>query len=388
MVLKCHSGFVHYNMFHNSHCHGGGNNYGSIFNVTYNCKGGTGFLGGLGAGLGFSLGNLFGGWFGNMSGGFGNFGMGNFGFGGWGNGFGNFWGGGAGNAGNDYSRYSSNRSSCNCRCGNKDGNDTNKNDIDNPKFASITDKIAKLKPGQVTDADYNAIKAELDAALNATDDIQTEDDKKTYNNLLKTLDNLKAGKPAEEVKVDNNDGKIGGKPISDLTGDDINNITPEDYNKLSDADKEALKNKIKGLSEDDRTKLARNNQLPADLRIAAKESFYRSGYTNVSLDSLTDDEIKKLKSVIDTSPIADFENIKTIDNIQRDGAGKLKSFKMTAQTGTAVTYVTVSVVDNELIFHGRQETQKYALQKDLDGNYHLMQYKYHDGNGTADVRRR
>ena len=42
MALKCHSGFVHYNMFHNNHCHGGGNNYGSIFNITNNCGGGCG----------------------------------------------------------------------------------------------------------------------------------------------------------------------------------------------------------------------------------------------------------------------------------------------------------------------------------------------------------
>lgn len=379
MVIKCHSGFVHYNMFHNNHSHGGGNNYGSIFNITNNCSGGTGFWGGLGAGLGFGLGNMFGGLFGNM---FGGFGMGNM------FGMGNLWGGGAGNTGSDYSRYASNRSSCNCKCGNKDDKDLNNRDIDNPKFKSITDKMAKLTAGQVSDADYNAIKAEIDAAKKATDAMQKESDEQTYDNLLKTLDELKAGKPAEVVKVDNNNGKIGGKTISDLTGDDINNITQADYDKLSDVDKEALKNKIKGLSEDDRAKLARNNQFPADLRIAAKESFYRSGYTNVSIDSLTDDEIKKLKSVIDTSPIADFKNIKTIDNIKRDDAGKLKSFKMTAQTGTAVTYVTVSVVDNELIFHGRQETQKYALQKDTDANYHLMQYKYHDGNGTADVKSR
>lgn len=382
-------------MFHNG-CHGGGgNNYGSIFNITNNCSGGTGFWGGLGAGLGFGLGNMFGGMFGNMFGGFGmgnmfgmgGFGMGNFGFGGWGNGFGNLWGGGgAGNAGSDYSRYSSNRSSCNCKCGKDDNKNTNKKDIDNPKFASITDKIAKLEAGKVTDADYNKIKAELDAALKATDDIQTEDDKKTYNNLLKTLDNLKAGKPADSTATtDGNNGSVGDKKIADMNFNDILGMTPEAYNKLSDADKNALKDKIRGLSEDDRAKLANTSTLAPDLRIAAKESFYPDGYSNVSLESLTDEEIKKLKSVIDTSPIADFNNIKTISDIERDD-GKLKSFKMTAQSGTNVTYVYVSVYDNELIFHGKNEDQKYALQKDNAGNYHLMQYKYHPGHGTADVR--
>ena len=58
---------------------------------------------------------------------------------------------------------------------------------------------------------------------------------------------------------------------------------------------------------------------------------------------------------------------------------------MTAKTGTSVTYVTVNVVDGELIFHGAKQDQEYALQKDTDGNYHLMQYAYHKGNGSADV---
>ena len=97
MAIKCHSSFVHYNMFHNHHCHGGGNNYGSIFNIQHNCGGGTNFWGGLGAGIGYGLGGMFSGLFGgfgNMFGGFGNmFGMGNMfgGFGGFGlGGFGGF----------------------------------------------------------------------------------------------------------------------------------------------------------------------------------------------------------------------------------------------------------------------------------------------------------
>lgn len=390
MAIKCHSSFVHYNMFHNNHCHGGGNNYGSIFNITNNCGGGTSFWGGLGAGLGFGLGNMFGGMFGNMFGGLGNFGMGgfglgNFGFGGWGNGmsglWGNGWGGGnAGGANNDYSKYSSNKSTCNCKCGDgKDGN--SKKDIDNAKFASITDKIAKLKAGQVSDADYNAIKKELDDALKATDGIQTEDDKKTYNNLLKTLDNLKAGKAEPKPAVGN--GNIN---VANYTVDDIIGITQDDYDKLSDADKNALKAKIKKLPENDRVGIAKLKTLPSDLRIAAKESFYSDGYSNVSLDSLTDDEIKKLKTVIDTSKVDDFRNIKSVTDITRDESGKLKSFKMTAQSGTNVTYVKVTVYDNELIFHGKNEDQNYVLQKDPNTQYHLMQYAYHLGHGIPDVR--
>ncbi len=403
MAIKCHSGFVHYNMFHNNHCHGGGNNYGSIFNITNNCSGGTGFWGGLGAGLGFGLGNMFGGFFGNMFGGFGNmfggFGMGNmFGMGGWGFGGGlsGLWGGGSSaGADRDYSEYSSRRSrrssSCDCGCKDKDKvkDDNKKLDIDNPKFATITGEIAKLEPGKVSEEDYNRIKKSLDDALKGTDGIQTEKDKETYKNLLKTLDNLKDGKITEnpineDDGAESTAGKIGGKAINDLTGADIAGITPDEYEKLSDADKNALKSKIAGLPEADRNSLAQNTGIPADLRIAAKHSFYEEGYTNVPLDSLTDDEIKKLKSVIDTSDISDFDNIKEISDIERTN-GKLKSFKMTAQSGTSVKYITVNVVDGELIFRGKKEDQEYVLQKDTDENYHLMQYAYHKGNGTADV---
>ncbi len=72
--IKCHSSFKHYEMFHSKS--GGGNNYGSIFNTTYNinCKGHGGFWGGFGLGLGNAFGSLFSNWFGGgMS--FGNFGM-------------------------------------------------------------------------------------------------------------------------------------------------------------------------------------------------------------------------------------------------------------------------------------------------------------------------
>ena len=81
MAIKCHSSFVHYNMYHNRHCHGGGNNFGSIFNIKHECGGGTGFWGGLGAGLGFGLGGLFSGLFGSFMGGFGSM-FGGFGMGG------------------------------------------------------------------------------------------------------------------------------------------------------------------------------------------------------------------------------------------------------------------------------------------------------------------
>ena len=51
-----------------------------------------------------------------------------------------------------------------------------------------------------------------------------------------------------------------------------------------------------------------------------------------------------------------------------------------------INYVQVEVVDGEIIFHGKNNAQHYVLQKDTDNKLHLMQYKYHDGYGTPDVR--
>ena len=148
MSLKCHSAFVHYNMFHDRHCHGGGNIIGSVFNITNNCSGNHGgFWSGLGTGLGWGLGNLIGGFTGMFSNfGFGGFGMpgmfGGFGFPGFGmGGWGNYWGGGGSTVTNDYSRYSSTEV---------------KSDADYKKINDIVNKAIKLTKPNV------AVKDEVD----------------------------------------------------------------------------------------------------------------------------------------------------------------------------------------------------------------------------------
>ena len=320
MAIKCHSGFVHYNMFHNHHCHGGGNNYGSIFNITNNCGGGTSFWGGFGAGLGLGfgklLGGLFGGFmggFGNMFGGFGNmFGMGGLGgfggFGGWGNGLSGLWGGGGATdsvgTGRDYSEYSSRRSrrSSSCDCGCKDnkkvksGEDDKKLDIDNPKFAAITGDIAKLEPGKVSDAEYNKIKAALDEALKGTDGIQTEKDKETYNNLLQTLENLKAGKLAEN-------------PVAE---DKIEGVSDEDAKALKDAGLTAdeIKAAVKtGLPTATIVALIKAGLKPEDLQtikdIDAEVIQLPGGKNALTLPAtLSVDSLTKLKDIADKRGIA------------------------------------------------------------------------------------
>ena len=128
-------------------------------------------------------------------------------------------------------------------------------------------------------------------------------------------------------------------------------------------------------------------KLPAEVRAKVKASFYKSGYKNVEAKDITAESLKNLIEVIDDSPIADFRNI-TVGTPTKSGEN-LWTIPMTSQSGsTKVDYIQVSVdpVDGELIFHGRQANQHYVLQQDENGKLHLMQYKYHEGYGTADVK--
>lgn len=251
MAIKCHSGFVHYNMFHDRHSHSCGNIIGSVFNVTNNCSGNhTGFWGGLGAGLGWGLGNFLGGFtsmftgFGmgltNMFGGFGNM-FGGFGmpglFGGFG-GFGDFWGGGFSSVDNS-SKYTSKHTDCKCGCGDA-------NDEDCPKIADYQKEInglAELEPTELTDEKYNEIKGriEADRALSEKDSKNKTANLKSYDELLVALDKAfgKVSTPpvAEVVEENEEDGvvTIGGNKveINNITINVVNDWTENDISGLS-----------------------------------------------------------------------------------------------------------------------------------------------------------
>ena len=393
-------------------------------------------FGGFGMNMFGGLGNMFSGFGMNMFGGFGNmfsgFGM---------NMFGDF---GINLFGN------SNTNSCNC-CNGKNKQDNNYDKYDRYKktakvketITETPDKEVKTKKttqennkingkpikeltladiAGISKKDYRKLSDELKTELkNQLADLITEDNA-TIKNILSNkkfpedlkrvinykIANLEPTNPIIEnvntvdqeteptIKeqpvetISKNTIKIGNvnKDINTLTVEDINGITYENYTALNDTLKKELQNKIYNFAKenkDNALKWAKAETLPSDLRATAKRSFYVSGYTNVYLNTLTDAEIKKLKTVIDTSEIDDFKNIKNITNIEREN-GELKSFNMTAHSGTSVTYVRVTVIDGELIFHGKNTDQNYVLQKDEMDNYHLMQYEYHKGNGTPDVR--
>lgn len=429
--INCHSAFKHYEMFHNN-C--GGSNYGSVFNTTYNinCGGHSGgFWGGFGAGIGNAFGSIFGGMFGGGMGnfGFGNFGMGGFGMGGfgmggltmpWFNSMGNFgWGGGnAGSVGNTNNNSGSNSSN-------------GVNDKDNALIEAFEKKVDKLGAKNLDDAKalYKQIKEKYE---NPEDSTYKNQNKLAYGKLL---DNIKAKYPnetdwdanADKDKKADNDGKAA--PKASTTGKQevaapskvdkdaeakkaeeanakenaqkiasagsLDDLSKLDYNKLTpDENKKYINKAIELAKSDATTPAALRNALkgmPDEVRVKVKQSFYENGYSNIKENEITKELLSNLKNVIDASEIADFKNV-TLGTPKKDSNGKwtIPVKKYEDDNGKVhnlnVPYVQVEVVDGEVIFHGKQLTQKYVLQTD-GKDLHLMQYKYHEGYGKGDVVR-
>lgn len=422
--INCHSAFKHYEMFHSNNC--GGSNYGSVFNTTYNinCGGhGGGFWGGFGAGLGNAFGNIFGGMFGGgMSNfGFGNFGMGGFGMGGltmpWFNSMGNFgWGGGnAGSVGNTNNNSGSNSSN---GVNDKDNAlyNTYKKQVDN----AIKDNDAKSAKKL-----YDKIKKSHE---NPEDHVYEDMNKGAYHDLMTTLEKkfpeLKDGTDAAKDKKADNDGKA--VPKASTTGKQdvvappkvdkdaeakkaedakaneksqnianagsLADLSKVDYNKLTPEEKEKYIDKAIELAKSDATTPAALREalkgMPDEVRVKVKQSFYKDGFSNVDIKDLNAETLKNLIEVIDVSDaIPDFKNIK-VGNPTKSG-DNLWTIPMTSKNGgTHVNYIQVSInsEDGEIIFHGKQDNQKYVLQKDTNNKLHLMQYKYHEGYDEADVK--
>ena len=413
--INCHSGYKHYEMFHNN-C--GGSNYGSVFNTTYNinCGGHSGgFWGGFGAGIGNAFGSIFGGMFGGGMGnfGFGNFGMGGFGMGGltmpWFNSMGNFgWGGGnAGSVGNTNNNSGSNSSN-------------GVNDKDNALIEAFEKKVDKLGAKNLDDAKalYKQIKEKYE---NPEDSTYKNQNKPAYGKLL---DNIKAKYPnvtdwdadADKDKKADNDGKTTGK-TGKITPENKEKIIEEikkdgekekaqkiadaeslaelqliDYDLLNPENQKAYIEKAIKLAKSEATTPAALREalkdMPDEVRVKVKQSFYKDGFSNVDIKDLNTKTLQNLIEVIDDSDdIPDFRNI-TVGQPTKSG-DNLWTIPMTSKNGgTQVNYVQVSInpVDGEIIFHGKQDNQKYVLQKDTNNKLHLMQYKYHEGYDEADVK--
>lgn len=374
MVIKCHSGFVHYNMFHNG-CHGGGgNNYGSIFNITNNCSGGTGFWGGLGAGLGFGLGNMFGGLFGNMFSGFGmgnmfgmgGFGMGNFGFGGWGNGFGNLWGGGgAGNTGSDYSRYSSNRSSCNCKCGNNDRGSQKCDDKDYDKINKLHEKandLCKNAKSPQNDNDIDALIKELETLKkDGLDAAHKAENEEQIDNIIKQL---KAAKSTTQVNPnDSNPSPVdNGDNINSLQ--DLEKMSPEDIGKLTADKAKEILNNLGYIDADGVGKMSANYKVLLLLQKAginvkcvqgtAADPLIAGKISNVQLDSTTN----KVSYDVDASSYPNASYKYKYSFKQGNDVNGKKAFNITAvnkNSSTTTGYVLDNLANENFLFQGEKQ---------------------------------
>ena len=430
--INCHSAFKHYEMFHSNHC--GGSNYGSIFNTTYNIScGNNGNHGGFWSGFGAGLGNAFGGLFTNMLGGM-NFGsMGLWGggmmpMGGaimpWFNSIGNNGGWWGNNANNNTNNDSSNPPV------DKDNAEYNKLEKDVNKLLKEADKSGSKKTAKEL---YDKIKKLYEKPL---DSMNENMNKGAYHDLMTTLENkfpeLKDGTDAVKDKKPEKDSKVTPQtPSSDTTevadptkaqkdagakkaeenaqniasADNLDDLLKTNYSDLSDAEKEAYKNKAIQLAHEPTTTSEKLREIlgrikDSGLRIAIKESFYEDTetgkkYENVKLDelnNLTPEQLKvKLKNIIDDSNIPDFRDV-TLGEPTK--SGEKWTIPITAYKDKQgnehkinVKYKQIDIVDGEILFHGKQDIQIYALQKEKNNNekYGLMQYKYHEGYGKGDV---
>lgn len=426
MIHRCRpSGYIMKNrILDHHHCgsYNGGNTY-----INFGCNGHQGgFWGGLGIGLGYGVSNWFSGLFGGFGNMFGGFGMGGFGFPGmggfgfgmpsWGGGLSGLWGGSASK--NDdadvASKYSSAKSSstCNCNCSKSDTSNLDHAALNT--YSKAVDDLIKGINGTPTEEQIKKAKDYLDKLENYAhkDKINENDDNTSIQNIIDRLkeafpdleksvaktetSTTPAPTPASKTK-DVSSLEYNGKPIENLTLDDLGGLTTESWNQLTPEQRAAIKDKLLDLlkgNEDESVSFAQSSTLPSDLRAAVKATFYDEGYSNASLEEiskLSDEELsKKIIAIIDKSgKVTNFgpgaSVIKSITNITRNADGTLKSFLMTAKSGTKVTYTVETTKDGELIFHGAKKDQNYVMQKNEDKNLVLKQYAYHSGYGIKDV---
>ncbi len=412
--INCHSAFKHYEMFHLNHC--GGSNYGSIFNTTYNIScGNNGSHGGFWSGFGAGLGNAFGGLFTNMLGGGMNFG----GMGLWGGGM-MPWFNSIGNNGGWWSNNTNNTNNTNNNTSNspvdKDNEEYNKLEKDVNKLLKKADKpkskddakklyneIKELyeKPldpmnENMNKGAYHDLMTKLEAKFPELNGKDNTSSKPTPQTTSTTSNDAAVKKPEINVPEDNNNDKEVQDGCTISMAKNLDDLLKTDYNNLSKTNKEAYKNKAIELAKkvgetpEELQKFRKSlDKLPEEVRIAVKKSFYEPGYSNVKKNEITADLLSKLKNVIDASKIPDFKDVTLGNPTQNtDGKWKIPVNQYKDDKGNVhklnVPYVEVEVVDGEVIFHGKQLTQKYVLQTD-GNNLHLMQYKYHEGYGKGDV---
>ena len=404
--INCHSAFKHYEMFHSR----GGDviNIGSNNTTIFNCGGSHlgGFWGGFGLGLGNAFGSLFSGMFS------GGYGMGGFSClpsfgGGWGN-FGGGWASpwGAGNN-SRVSDTSSRTSSTECHC--KKDDTPEKKNIDNAKFADLTGQLKDLQQKEnVTPEEIQAVIDKVQEARNKEDGIEGVNDKKTYDNLLATLKDMKA--KAEKAKaapveqpatrtsgqtegVDGADGAggagdikktltsgdneptvtINGKPVklSDLTADQIKGLTEDQINGLTPEQAKALLDKL-GLLNDGKNGVKATTNLAA-LRLVAKSGLPLSCGHNIALDNVKNSDPYINGKISD---VKYDDTTKTITFIIDDDNAK---YKMSCKADDS-TYQIAELVENKTNkYKSVKIGTEYEIKEDDNDDYAVR-------NGEAAIK--
>ena len=381
--INCHSAFKHYEMFHNM---GGdviniGSNNTTIFNMGAGFGGGN-FWSGLGYGLGNGLGSIFGSLFGGNMGGFGNFGFGMSPWAGMGMFYNSMGAGGYGGS-NRVDSHSDGKGKV------KDDSISNKN-IDYAKLNKLFERknnLLEAKEPKLTDLeklknDIDKLAKDLDGNDDGNDNDYIKQLKRGLDDKINELKGKEsANKPETKVDGADNKGKVAPADETGNVKDDaaVGSTKFDDKLKQAGDDKGALK------------ELAQDKSLTPEQRAKAKAKFYYPGYSNVTADDLKDETkakalLETLKTVVDTSDKYDFTNLKNVTATKSEGKWVITADSTFAKGSLAkLKYTFKETVDGELIFVGTKETQHYVLQKN-DQGVHLMQYDYHLGHGSYDVK--
>ena len=416
--INCHSAFKHYEMFHSR---GGdviniGSNNTTIFNMGAGFCGGS-FWSGLGYGLGNGLGSIFGGLFGGNMGGFGNFGFGMSPWAGMGMFYNSMGAGGYGGS-NRVDSHSDGKGKV--KNGNEDKHVECK-DPDQKKIIGFMDDLNKInKLNDEGKADKDNVKAKYKEILNAKNNQDKDDPAKlhkkdntdAYDKLLNRLQDIADkngwgslnpdGKDADKIQKPSNAtdankaGNVKNTENAEKPGDasTVGNTDGTNANgKTAAADAGDFEDKLKQAGDDKGAlkELAQDKSLTPEQRAKAKAKFYYPGYANVTAEDLKDETkakalLETLKTVVDTSDKYDFTNLKNVTATKSEGKWVITADSTFAKGSLAkLKYTFKETVDGELIFVGTKETQHYVLQKN-DQGVHLMQYDYHLGHGSYDVK--
>ncbi len=387
--INCHSSLKHYEMYH-SGC-GGGRNYGSIFNTTYNidCNGHSGFWGGFGYGLGNAFGGLFSGLFrGGMNFncfGMGGFGIGGFGFPGFGGfNFGNFGVPSLGGIFGDRSKVSDSEDSEKTESKEKkEADDKKDKECEDPDRQKLADHVASVKtlfadeqnltPDKLKEL-YNKIKTDMESSKDEPH--HTTTDLKEYESLLNILNDKAKAKGWGEIESEDF-GKSSSAATTDPATTDPAATDP------AATDPAATDPAATDPAATDPAATDPAATDPAATDPAGKKQKYKTGFTNYDgKTELKDGDVIQATDESDvTNPTKNLNN--KVSKITKSSSGKHPQ-TITIYDKKTVIYTYKETRNGEFIYCSDQSNQEYVLQKNSKGKYELVQYEWHKGFGEKD----